>query len=105
MNFITVEPLPSQSFSVTLNNARFDIRIVETNGVMSASISMNDTILIENVRITAGTFLLPYRYQENGNFIFFNMNDEIIYYPNFGSTQTLAYLSPADLGYLRGTNG
>lgn len=105
MNIIPIQALPNQSFSVTLNGARFDISVVETNGVMSASIVINDVSVIENVRATASTFLLPYLYQENGNFLFLNMNDEIIYYTKFGVTQTLIWLSPADLGYLRGTNG
>lgn len=105
MNVIPIQALPNQTFSVTLNGARFDISILETNGVMSASIAINDTPVIENVRATASTFLLPYLYQENGNFLFLNMSEQLIYYTNFGITQTLIWLSPGDLAYLRGTNG
>ena len=70
---------------------------------MSVTIEMNDEVIIQNVRATAGTFLLPYLYQENGNFLFFNLNEELIYYTNFGATQTLVYLSPQDLEYVRGS--
>lgn len=104
MNNIPIQLLPRQSFSTILNGSRFDIFIVETNGVMSVSIEINDIPVIQNVRATAGTFLLPYLYEENGNFMFFNINEEIIYYTNFGSSQTLVYLSPDDLNYLRGTH-
>lgn len=105
MNIIPIQSLPNQSFSVTLNGARFDISVIETNGVMSASIAINGTPVIENVRATASTFLLPYLYQENGNFLFLNMDEKIIYYTNFGISQSLIWLSPDDLAYLRGTNG
>lgn len=105
MNIIPIQSLPNQSFSVTLNGARFDISVIETNGVMSASIAINGTPVIENVRATASTFLLPYLYQENGNFLFLNMDEKIIYYTKFGVSQILIWLSPDDLAYLRGTNG
>lgn len=103
MNNIPLQTIPNQAFSVTLNGARFDISLHAGIGVMSASITINDIIKIENVRCTAGTFLLPYLYEEFGNFLFFNLNNEIIFYPNFGSTQSLVYISPDDLNYLRGT--
>lgn len=104
MNVIPTQALPNQSFSVTLNGARFDISIVETNGVMSASIVIDTVPIISNVRVTASTFLLPYLYEENGNFLFLNMNEDLIYYPNFGISQGLIWISPDDLAYLRGTN-
>jgi hypothetical protein len=102
MNNIQIKPIPNQQFSVNLNGVRFDITISALNGAMGVTIAMNGVVIIENTRATAGTFLLPYLYQENGNFLFFNLNDEIIFYDHFGATQTLVYLSPADLDYLRG---
>lgn len=103
---IAIQPLPNQTLSVTLNGSSFDISIVETNGVMCASIANNQETLIQNSRITASTFLLPYLYEEeNGNFLILNMNEQLIYYTNFGATQNLQWFSPADLAYLRGTNG
>lgn len=101
MNNLSLQQIPNQAFSITLDGDRYVISIVETSGVMSVSISRNDVAIIENVRATAGTFILPYEYEENGNFLFFNINEEIIYYPNFGNTQNLIYLSVDDLNYLR----
>ena len=104
MNYLNIQTIPNQSFSVTLDGNRFDISIVETAGVMSVSISINDVVIIENVRATAGTFLLPYLYEENGNLLFLNTGEDLIYYTNFSSTQQLVYFSTDDLNYLRGTN-
>lgn len=103
MNNINIQSIPNQAFSVTLDANRYDISIIETAGVMAVTIARNDVIIIENVRATAGTFLLPYLYEEFGNFQFLNINEEVIYYPNFGATQSLVYFSPDDLNYLRGT--
>lgn len=102
MNNIPIQAVPNQSFGITINNNRFDLSIVETNNSMSATIIVNDQILIQNVKAAGGTFLLPYHYLEHGNFLFFTSGNELIYYPHFGATQSLIYLSPADLKYLRG---
>lgn len=106
MNNIPLQSAPNQTFTLTLNGARFDISIIETKGVMSVSVLINSIPIIQNVRATASTFVLPYLYEEeNGNFLFFNLNEELIYYPNFGVSQSLFWFSPGDLAYLRGTNG
>lgn len=94
---------PNQSFSTVLDGNRYDISIIETNGVMSATIIRNSVTIVENIRITAGTFLIPYRYLENGNFYMTNLNEEIIYYPSFGASQMLVYLTAQDLINIRGT--
>lgn len=102
MNTIQLQAIPNQSFSLNIDGDRYGIRIVESNGIMSVSVTRNDVAIIQGVRATAGTFLLPYLYEEKGNFLFFNINEDLIYYTNFGLTQSLVYLSPDDLDYLRG---
>lgn len=102
MNLLQLQAIPNQQLSTILEGVRYDFRIVETNGVMSATITRNEVPIIENIRLTAGTFLLPYLYEESGNFIVLNLNDELIYYTQFGSSQNLFYLSAADLVTLRG---
>ena len=99
---ISLQPIPNQSLSIVLESNRYDITVKETNGVMSASISRNDVLIVDNVRITAGTFFLPYIYQDDGNFYVLNLNNDLIYYTNFGTTQNLYYLSVQDLANLRG---
>jgi hypothetical protein len=101
MNLISLQAIPNQAFFIILEGNRYNISVVECAGVMGVSITRNDEIIIENIRATAGTPLLPYLYEEDGNFMFVNINDEIIYYPNFGSTQNLFYLTVADLQNLR----
>lgn len=102
MNLIPLQSLPNQSLSTILEGVRYDISIVEASGIMSCSVTRNDVLIIENVRITAGTFIFPYEYQEAGNFVFLNLNDDLIYYTNFGTTQNMFYLAEQDLINVRG---
>ena len=101
MNLLDLQALPNQSFSIVLNNNRYDITIHEASGIMAATIKRNGVEIITGQRITAGTFLLPYTYLEDGNFLLSNQNDDVIYYTAFGQSQFLYYLSPNDLAQLR----
>lgn len=102
MRLIIVEAIPNQSFTVRLDDAQFDITIKETRGVMSATIIRDNVTLIENSRITAGTPILPYKYQERGNFVMITENEAIPYYDQFGNTQHLIYVEAAEVEAYRG---
>jgi len=101
MNLVPLQALPNQTVSTVLEGNRYDITIQETNGVMAATVLRNDIPVISGLRITAGTLLFPYLYEESGNFIFLNLNDDLIYYPNFSLSQNLFYLTVADLVTMR----
>jgi hypothetical protein len=99
---ITLQALPNQSFSIQLGESRYDITLKEANGVMSASVVRDGTPVVENVRLVAGSPLLPYRYLEDGNFVLFTQDDDLPYYTAFGVTQFLTYLTADEVAALRG---
>lgn len=101
MNSIGLQAVPNQSLTVVLNNVPHRITLHEANGIMVATVQRSGITIISGVRVTAGTFILPYRYQENGNLIIVNSGDELVYYTMFGTTQFLYYFSPDDLAQLR----
>lgn len=101
MNVLTLQPIPNQSFTTIVNSNRYDISIFYTAGVMSITVLRNSILIVDSMRLTAGTFVLPYGYMEDGNFIIVNMNDDLIDYNEFGSTQKFLYLSPQDLVNVR----
>lgn len=97
MRVINLEAIANQELSVRLDGSLYDIRIKEANGVMVADISRDSNILILGTRIVAGVPILPYKYQEKDNFILLTENDEIPYYTLFASTQSLIYLTIAEV--------
>lgn len=101
MNIVDIQPLPNQQFSATLADSFYDFTIQETNGVMSISITRDQIQIVQGQRIVAGSLVLPYEYQESGNFYFINLSDELIYYPQFNITQFLVFVSAADVEVMR----
>ena len=99
---VGIATLANQSLSIQLDERFYEIELREANGVMSASITRDGVVLISNVRVTAGTPLLPYRYQEAGNFIMTTDGEAIPYWDQFGVTQFLVYLSAAEVAAYRG---
>lgn len=99
---VGIAALANQSLSIQLDERFYEIELREANGVMSASITRDGVVLISNVRVTAGTPLLPYRYQESGNFIMTTDGEAIPYWDQFGITQFLVYLSAAEVAAYRG---
>lgn len=93
---------PNQSLSVQLDARQFDIDLRECVGVMSATITRDGVALVTNLRITAGTPLLPYRYQESGNFLMTTEGGALPSFDQFGVTQFLVYLSTDELAAYRG---
>jgi hypothetical protein len=100
---ITLDAIPNQSLTIQLDNNFYEISIKETNGAMAATIFRNDVVIISGARIVAGIPLLPYPYQEDGNFLLLTANDDIPYYTQFGITQTLIYASQSELEAIRAT--
>lgn len=98
---VGIAALPNQSLSVQLDERFYDIHLREANGVMAATIARDGVTLVSAMRITAGTPLLPYRYQEAGNFIMTTDGEMVPYWNEFGVTQFLVYLTPAELAAYR----
>lgn len=100
---VGIATLANQALSIQLDERFYEIELREANGVMSATITRDGVTLISNVRVTAGTPLLPYRYQESGNFIMTTDGEAIPYWDQFNVTQFLVYLSADELAAYRGT--
>jgi hypothetical protein len=98
---VGIAALPNQSLTIQLDERLYVIDLREANGVMAASISRDGVALVSNIRVTAGTPLLPYRYQESGNFIMTTDGEAIPYWGQFNVTQFLVYLTPAELAAYR----
>lgn len=98
---VGIAALPNQSLTIQLDERRYVIDLREANGVMSATITRDGVTIVSNIRVTAGTPLLPYRYQEAGNFIMTTDGEAIPYWDQFSVTQFLVYVTPAELAAYR----
>ena len=98
---VGIATLANQALSIQLDERFYEIELREANGVMSATITRDGVTLISNVRVTAGTPLLPYRYQEAGNFIMTTDGEAIPYWDQFNVTQFLVYLTADELAAYR----
>lgn len=101
MQLVPIVALPNQNFSIVLDNNLYGITLKNTLGCMSASITRNNVDIIDNVRCVAGTPLLPYLYLEDGNFIFVTAQFQLPDYTKFNVTQSLIYLSQAEITAFR----
>ncbi len=101
MQVIPLSAVPNQESSVVLDNNNWDIAIRLTNGVMSVSLALNGSQVIENIRAVAGMRLIPSRYEEAGNFVFITANNQLPDYLLFNVNQTLLYFSAAQLAAIR----
>lgn len=100
---LPIQALPNQEFQCVLDDNTWDFTIRVTNGVMSVSLSLNNTIVLQNSRAVAGYFIIPYEYEESGNFFFVTANQQLPDYTLFGISQSLIYVSAAELETIRAT--
>lgn len=100
MEAISLQPIPNQELNVRLDGRRFGLRIKEAAGVMVADVSVDGVTILEAVRIVAGTPIIPYRYLEAGNLLLLTDGGDLPDYAQFGVTQSLVYLSAAEIAAL-----
>jgi len=98
---VPISAVPNQSFTITLDNNLFDITIRYTNGVMAISLTINGVDTIDNIRVVAGSPVIPSQYQEAGNFLFLTQNFQLPIYTQFNITQSLIYASASELATYR----
>lgn len=94
---VPLQPIASQSFTVTIGGNRWALRIIETQGVMCADVSLNSVPLVSAMRVLAGEPIIPYAYLELGNFVVVTLAEELPAYSGFGVSQFLVYLSAEEL--------
>jgi len=101
---ISIKNIPNQSLNILLDNNNYNIRLHACEdknslltGVTAVDIIRNNVRIVSGMRAVSGTPLIPYRYLQDGNFIFTTDNDM---YPNwnlFGINQFLIYASAAEI--------
>lgn len=100
MRNIPITQDPNQDLTVRLDDTRYGLRLEAVNGVMVVDVSIDGVTVLTGSRVLAGEPLIPYKYLQEGNFILLTINDELPDYTQFGVTQSLVYLSPAELAAL-----
>ena len=94
MELITIDALPSQSFTVTLGGNNYEIKIYSIDGHMSYDLSANSVQIITGFKMVNDIPLLVYPHQElNGNILLQVSEDQIPDYKKFGLSQFLYYLT------------
>jgi hypothetical protein len=109
MIIIPIQAIPNQSLTIQLEDLNFFIRLRSCNtnpqvlgtAIVSISIAINETVIIDNQRMVPGWPLIGYQYLENGNFYILTENDDYPDYTQFGNTQYLIYASATELEALR----
>lgn len=102
MNGITLAAVANQTLFVQLDERAYTIAL-HTSGdnILTVDITRDDVLLIQGARITPGTPLLPYRYQESGNFVLVTNEGDLPDFAQLGVTQFLVYVSADELVELR----
>lgn len=92
MQIIDISQVPNQSFSVTLEGVRWDIRIKQAVSSMTADLTADGVQIVTGQRIVAGTPIIPYEYLINdGNFLIMTESDELPNWELFDVNQVLIY--------------
>lgn len=101
MMVIPLARIPNQSFNIFLDNNEWDFTVYTVGNVMAADVILNGAIILTGQRLTPVTPVIPYRYLENGNFVFLTANFDYPDYMQFGASQALIYASPDELEAIR----
>ena len=101
---ITLQSLPNQSLTSTLDGNRYQMTFKSAGSVMAVDIVRDNITLMHGARLVAGTPLLPYDYQAIGNFIFVTDNDTLPDWQQFSATQSLIYFTQSEIQAIRDGN-
>lgn len=102
MQEIPISADPNQELTVRLDDRRYAIRLKAANGVMVADVTVDDVKILEATRVLAGEPIVPYAHLQGdaGNFVLLTDGDALPEWGEFGTTQFLVYLSPAEIAAL-----
>ena len=98
---VPIQSLANQQFTITLDGTNWDFTIKACAGVMAVSIKRDGVEVVTGLRAVAGMRLIPARYQEAGNFVFYTSNFELPDWRQFNISQSLIYYSAAELEAIR----
>lgn len=102
-----LQALPKQEFTVVLENTLWDITIIEAAGCMAVSIVRGGepTAVISGWRAVTGQLIIPRdREAALGNFAFLTVQDDLPWWEQFGISQSLVYVTAAELAAVRNGN-
>lgn len=96
---VPLAPLANQNLSMPLGGNRYEITVKEANGVMVCTVVRDDVVLVQNVRLPANGYVLPYRYLEEGqgNFFFSTEAEDMPWWDSFGVTQFMVYVTDDEM--------
>lgn len=90
---LSLQALPNQSFSVTLDDDFYDITVHQAYDTMCATIVKNNELILSGQRIIPGFPIIPYLYRSISNFVLTTLNDALPDYSQFNVSQFLVYAS------------
>lgn len=99
MRLVPLLAVPNQTFSATINGVLWELTIKVARGTMLADVRRDGVDLVVGQRIVAESPILPYRYlSHQGNFAILTRDGELPWWEEFGRSQSLIYLEPAEVG-------
>ncbi|AXF52897.1 MAG: hypothetical protein [Bacteriophage sp.] len=99
---IPLQPVPRQELTVTIDQNRWLIRVVQVGDMMLCDFTLNEVVQIQGVRAVPAQKLLPYQYLQQragGNFAFTTAtgNLEIPRFEDFGNTCFMIYATAEEI--------
>ena len=100
---VPIKNISNQSLSIQFDEIRYALRFKDIGGMMSVDISIDDVVISKGQRVVGGFPLILYKYLEGdgGNFMFLTELGDIVYWDQFGITQSLLYFSAEELEDIR----
>lgn len=99
---IALDALPNQTVSVRLADSLYTLTLKACRGIMAIDVLRDQEYLVRGLRIVAGTPVLPYEYlEEDGNFALLTADGDYPDYALFGVSQSLLFLTTAEIAELR----
>ncbi len=102
MQTVPIQAIPSQTFTfIDPSNNTWEIGIKNVAMQMAFSFTLNGVLLVQNSCGVAGYRLIPYDYLEDGNFVLITQNQQVPDYNQFGTNQTLVFLTKSEIAAFR----
>lgn len=93
---IALQSIPNQTLSIRVDDSYYELTLKSIGNLMVASVKRDNVALFDGLRVMPNRALMPYQYQEAGNFVLIT-DGEYPDYTQFGVTQSLVYLTIAEV--------
>jgi hypothetical protein len=98
---IELAAVPNQQISIVLDAQSYTIAVRDIGTGLAISITRDGLPVVTGARICPGSFILPYKYQEAGNFALLVNDEALPDWQQLGVSQSLVYLTAAEMTELR----